>query len=144
HDGFDQPHVALVSASLVRTRWPGQNPLGRTIEFGNMDGDVRLLTIVGIVGDTRDSGLERPPRPTVYVDMAQRPRTAATVVMRAAGDPAPIVAAARGIARTLAPDVPPRFRTLSEIAEASLGPRRFDLSLVGVFALTALCLAVAG
>ena len=42
--------------------------------FGNMDGDLRLLTIVGIVGDTHVYGLEAPPRPTVYVNLLQRPQ----------------------------------------------------------------------
>jgi hypothetical protein len=38
--------VAVISDSLARDRWPGQDPIGHTIEFGNMDGDLRLLTIV--------------------------------------------------------------------------------------------------
>jgi predicted permease len=144
HDGFEAPHVALVSDTLARTRWPGEDPLGRTIEFGNMDGDMRLLTIVGVVGDTHEVGLERPPRPTVYVAAAQRPRTEATFVMRIAGDPAAVMAAARGVVRELAPDVPPRFRTMDQIASAALGARHFDLTLVAVFAAAALLLAVAG
>jgi predicted permease len=144
HDGFDQPHVALISESLARTRWPGQDPLGRTIEFGNMDGDMRLLTIVGVVGDTRDGGRELPPRPTVYVNALQRPRATATLIVRTGGDPDAITAAARGILHDIAPDVPPRFRTLSRIVSATQGGRNFDLTLVGVFAIAALLLAVAG
>src|SRR6266851_4161591 len=50
-DGANSPHVAVISESLARDRWPNQDPIGHTIEFGNMDGDMRLLTIVGIVGD---------------------------------------------------------------------------------------------
>ena len=63
-DQPDQPHAALISESLAKSRWPAEDPLGRTIEFGNMDGDLRLLTIVGIVGDTREygpSGLRNRP-----------------------------------------------------------------------------------
>jgi putative ABC transport system permease protein len=73
-DGASAPHVALISESLARDRWPHQDPIGHTIEFGNMDGDMRLLTIVGIVGDTREYGVDQPPRPTVYVNLFQRPR----------------------------------------------------------------------
>ncbi len=80
-----QPHAALVNESLARSRWPGDDPIGRTIEFGNMDGDLRPLTIVGIVGDTREYGLEQPPRPTLYVNLMQRPRFSTTVVMRHGG-----------------------------------------------------------
>ena len=60
---------ASISESLARSRWPGEDPIGRTIEFGNMDGDLTPLTIVGIVGDTREYGLEQPPRPTMYVNL---------------------------------------------------------------------------
>jgi predicted permease len=143
-DGQAAPHAAVISESLARARWPGADPLGATVEFGNMDGDLRPLTIVGIVGDTREYGLEQPPRPTLYVNLLQRPAFWTTVVMRSNGDLRAAAAAARGILRQVAPDVPPRFRTLGEIYSASLGARRFNLTLVGAFAGTALVLAIAG
>ncbi len=143
-DRPESPHAAVISESLTRSRWPGEDPIGRTIEFGNMDGDLRLLWIVGIVGDTREYGPERPPRPTVYVNLWQRPRFSTTVVMRSAGDVHGITAAARGVLRDLAPNVPTRFRTFEQIYAASLGARRFNLMLVGAFAGTALILALAG
>ena len=52
--------MALVNESLARVRWPGQDPIGQTVQFGNMDGDLHLLTIVGVVGDTREYGPEEP------------------------------------------------------------------------------------
>jgi len=143
-DTESAPHVALISESLARVRWPNQDPLGHTLEFGNMDGDLRLLTIVGVVGDTHEDSLETPARPTIYVDIRQRPKGYFTVVMRADTDPSSVFSAARGIMRELAPDVPPRFRTFSQVYSASLGSRRFNLTLVGVFAGTALLLAMAG
>ncbi|HEY6357070.1 MAG TPA: FtsX-like permease family protein, partial [Vicinamibacterales bacterium] len=143
-DGLDQPHVAVISESLVQARWKGVNPIGQAIEFGNMDGDLRPLTIVGIVGDTHEYGLEQPARPTVYVNLMQRPRFETTVVMRTSADPSAVTAAARGVLKTVAPDVPPRFRTFTQIYAASLGARQFNLTLVAVFAVTALILAVAG
>ena len=143
-DGMNSPHVALISQSLAKSRWPNQDPLGQTVQFGNMDGDMHLLTVVGIVGDTREYGLEKPPVPTMYVNAFQRPRFTSTVVMRASSDPRSVTSAARGILRDLAPDTPPRFRTFSAIYSASLGSRNFNLTLVAVFAVTALLLAVAG
>lgn len=139
-----QPHVALITESLARSRWPNEDPIGRTVEFGNMDGDLRLLTIVGIVGDTREYGPEQPPRPTLYVNLMQRPRFTTTVVMRSSADPRAITSAARSVLHDLAPDVPPRFRTFTQIYATTLGARRFNLTLVGAFAATALILAVAG
>ena len=143
-DGPDAPHAAVISESLARAQWPGADPIGRTIEFGNMDGDLRPLTIVGVVGDTREYGPEQPPRPTVYVDLLQRPRFSATVVIRLAADSRAIIGAARGVLREVAPEVPPRFRTFTEIYSAALGSRYFNLTLVASFAGTALVLAVAG
>jgi predicted permease len=143
-DALGQPHVALINQALARSRWPGEDPIGRTIEFGNMDGDLTPLTIVGIVGDTHEYGLEQAPRPTMYVNLMQRPRFTTTVVMRTGADVGTVTAAARRVLHDLAPDVPPRFRTFAQIYAASLGARRFNLTLVGVFAGTALILAVAG
>lgn len=145
-DAADSPHVALVSESLVRARFAGVDPIGRQIQFGNMDGDLRPYTIVGVVGDVRDDGLDAPPRPTFYAGLRQRPGAfgALSFVAQVEGDPAAFAAAARGIVRTLAPDLPPRVRTLASLRDASLAERRFALLLLGVFAGGALALAALG
>jgi putative ABC transport system permease protein len=144
HDGANSPHVAVISESLARDRWPKQDPIGHTIEFGNMDGDLRLLTIVGIVGDTHEYGLDAPPRPTVYVNLFQRPRAAITLTMLSDADTGSVTSAARGILENLDPEIPTRFRTFPEVYSASLGSRRFNVILTGFFGITALLLATAG
>jgi ABC-type antimicrobial peptide transport system permease subunit len=78
------------------------------------------------------------------VNLLQRPRSEFSLVMHTEGDSGQIIAAARAIMHVEAPDVPPRFRTFTEIYSASLGSRRFNLILVIVFALAALLLAIAG
>jgi putative ABC transport system permease protein len=143
-DGAHAPHVAVISESLAHDRWPGQDPIGHTIEFGNMDGDLRLLTIVGIVGDTHEYGLDEAPRPTVYVNLFQRPRAFMTVTMLSDADTRSVSSAARGILRELDPEIPPSFRTFQQVYSASLGSRRFNLILIGFFGITALLLATAG
>jgi len=144
HDGANSPHVAVISESLAGDRWPDQDPIGRTIEFGNMDGDLRLLTIVGIVGDIHDYGLDAPPRPTVYVNLFQRPRSAITVTMLSDADTRLVTSAARGILQDLNPEIPAKFRTFSQVYSASLGSRRFNVILIGFFGIVALLLATAG
>jgi putative ABC transport system permease protein len=143
-DGANSPHVAVISESLARDRWPNQDPIGHTIEFGNMDGDLRLLTIVGIVGDTHEYGLDAPPRPTVYVNLLQRPRAAITLTMLSDADTRSVASAARGMLQDLNPEIPARFRTFSQVYSASLGSRRFNVILVGLFGIVALLLATAG
>jgi len=144
-DTIDAAHVALVNQALVRQKWPNQDAIGRIIEFGNMDGDLRPLTIVGVVGDVREN-LEIPPSPTVYVDYRQRPQSTRhfTAVLLAQADPAAIVSAARQIVRQLDPNIPPAFNTFAQVFSSSLKTRRFNLTLVGVFAATALLLAMTG
>ncbi len=143
-DGPNSPHVAVISESLARDRWPGRDPIGHTIEFGNMDGDLRLLTIVGVVGDTHEYGLDVPPRPTLYVNLFQRPRAAITLTMLSDADTRLVTSAARGILQDLDPEIPARFRTFPEVLSASLGSRRFNVILIGFFGITALLLATAG
>jgi putative ABC transport system permease protein len=143
-DGANSPHVAVISESLARDRWPNQDPVGHTIEFGNMDGDLRLMTIVGIVGDTHEYGLDVPPRPTVYVNLFQRPRAAISLTMLSDADTRLVASVARGILQDLDPEIPARFRTLSQVYSASLGSRRFNVILIGFFGITALLLATTG
>jgi len=143
-DGPNTPHVAVISESLARDRWPNQDPIGQTIEFGNMDGDLRLLTIVGIVGDTHEYGLDAPPRPTVYVNLFQRPRAEITLTILSDADMRLVTSTARGILLDLNPEIPARFRTFSQIYSASLGSRRFNVILIGFFGISALMLATAG
>jgi predicted permease len=143
-DSANSPHVAVISESLAHNRWPHQDPIGHTIEFGNMDSDLRLLTIVGIVGDTHEYGLDEPPRPTVYVNLFQRPHPEMTVTMLSDADTPSVTSAARAILQEINPDLPARFRTFQQVYSASLGSRRFNVILIGFFAITAMLLATAG
>ena len=143
-DTADSPHVAVISESLARQRWPGLDPIGQTIEFGNMDGDLHLLTIVGIVRDVHQQGLDAPPQPTVYVNLFQRPRSSMTMALLTDADPRLVVSAARGVLQDLNPEIPANFRTFSQIYSESLGARRFNVLLVGIFGMVALLLATAG
>jgi putative ABC transport system permease protein len=145
-DGPDSPHVAVVSQSLAKRFWPNEDPIGKQIEYGNMDGDLRLLTIVGIVGDVRDNGLDRDPRPTVYTDYFQRPAATAefSIVVRAQGDAAVLSDAMRREAHTLNPEMPTKFETIEQVVSASLDNRRFSMTMFGLFSGAALALAMVG
>jgi putative ABC transport system permease protein len=145
-DSAEAPQVAVISASLAKARWPDRDPIGLRIEYGNMDGDLRLLTIVGIVGDVRQQGLDKPATPTFYVNARQRPRKTSTftLVVHASAEPGWLMARTREIAHALDPDVPPRLRTIEQVFEATLANRRYSLWLIAGFALAALTLAVVG
>jgi hypothetical protein len=145
-DTHDAPHVAVISASFAEAAWPGQDPLGRLIDFTGMDGDLRAFTIVGIVGDIEELGIGAMPGPIFYADVRQRPRRANEfhVVIEGGANVAALTAAARQVARELDPQVPVSFRTLREVVSAWMAQRQFVLVLLALFGVLALVLAATG
>jgi hypothetical protein len=116
-DGPDSLHVAVISEAVARQQWPNEDPIGHIIEFGNMDGNLKPLTIVGIVGDVRAEGLDRPVTPVIYVDYQQRGlsgNSSPMILLRTDAGTGPVVAAARSIFHDLAPDVPMKFSTFAD------------------------------
>jgi predicted permease len=146
-DDINSPNVAVISQSLARERWPNQDPIGQVIDFGNMDGNLKPQTIVGIVGDVRARGLDSPPDSVIYFDYRQRGmnvNSSPTILMRSAAPLAEIASPARSIFHDLAPDVPVKFSTFADEMGGWLADRRFLLLLVGLFAMAALALAAIG
>jgi predicted permease len=144
-DTADAPHVAVISETLSRRRFADRDPIGQTIEFGNMDGDLRVFTIVGVVGDVRESRLDNPPEPIFYGNLAQRQKgSTVTVTMRVAGEPLAIAESARRAVRAIDPQIPVTIRTMNEVIAASVASRRVGILLLSVFSLAALTLACTG
>ncbi len=146
-DDANGTHVAVVSQSFALDAWPNEDAVGKWIQFGNMDGDIRPFRIVGVVGDVREGSLESEPFPTLYGFSRQRTvglGGSFSIVMRGPAETEVMVSAAREIMRDLGPGIPLQFRTLEEIFSASLDSRRFSLMLLGVFGMTALLLAMMG
>ncbi|HEV2444575.1 MAG TPA: FtsX-like permease family protein [Candidatus Sulfopaludibacter sp.] len=137
----DRDHpVAVVSSLTARRLWPGQDPLGKRFRLGG-DFDIE---VVGVVGDVR-STLQKDPSMTVYLPFWQRERQVFSLHVRTAMDSLSIANAVRAEIRRLDPGlVVPRLQTLDAIVDASLAQRRFQLTLVLVFALAPLLLASIG
>jgi predicted lysophospholipase L1 biosynthesis ABC-type transport system permease subunit len=136
----------VISASLAKDKWPNEDPIGKIVQYGNMDGDPRPFTVVGVVGDVRSENLASGPQPTFYAYYPQRVRAARKmyVVMQTAGDPASVMASARAIVRELRPDVPPVLQTIETVVSTSVADRKFVLMLVTLFGGAALLLATLG
>jgi len=144
-DGPDSPQVAVVSESLARSRWPDRSALGRWIQFGNMDGDLRGIQVVGVVGDVREVSPESRPSPTIYVSARQRPRQAGRAWIVVKGPASTTLAdTTRRIVRDIDPDVPVTITTVSAAVDTALSSRQFTLWLVGAFGVAALMLATLG
>ena len=145
-DRADGEQVALISAAAARATWGDDDPIGKRIQYGNMDGDERVLTIVGVVDDVRESRLDRAPSGTVYVNVAQRPLVAFefNLVVRSS---LPLPALAPTLRQLLdrdAADTPHALAPLAELRANALADRRFSLLLLGAFAVVAFTLATGG
>lgn len=145
-DRAGNAQVAVISASAARATWGDQNPIGKQIQYGNMDGDLHPLTIVGVVGDVRQRGLDRAPTPTVYVDLVQRPMVAAefNVLVRTELPVASVMPSLRGVLESNARGIPYSLRPLAEVRATSMADRRFSLILLATFACVAFALAISG
>ncbi|HKO44396.1 MAG TPA: ABC transporter permease [Pyrinomonadaceae bacterium] len=144
-DKRESPNAAVISESVASKYWPNEEPIGQTIQFGNMDGDLRPLHIVGVVRDVHDRGVDEAPSPTIYANTLQRlPPSSLSVVVRAQVPPDALVPAMRDAVRSLDPQLPIKFLTLDEVFSSSLDQRRFSLVIFGVFGGVALLLAALG
>jgi len=144
-DQVNAPNAAVVSQAFVKKYFANEDVIGQTIQFGNMDGDLRLLHIVGVVGDVHDYGVDVAVGPTVYGNALQRlPSSTWNVVARAQAEPGSLVPVMRETVRSLDSQLPLKFRTLDQVFSSSLDQRRFSLVIFGVFGVAALLLAAMG
>jgi predicted permease len=142
-DTFDNPPVAVVNEALARKSFPGQSPIGRTI-FCPFDA-APAMTIVGVVGDVRQSGPAHEPLPECYMAYQQHQYgTTLSIVARTAGNPIALSEAVRRVAHEKSPDVPLRFTTMEALVSENVAAARFRSLLFGLFAGIAVCLAMAG
>jgi putative ABC transport system permease protein len=143
-DGLESPPVAIISESAARQLWPGQNPIGRTIEWNGP----RQHEVIGVVGDIRGSaggGADREPGAAVYLSAAQFPQRTMMLVVRTSSEPAAIVPAIARAVRDLDPAQPVyQVRRLRDWVDESASQPRFTTTLSGMFALVALLLAAVG
>ena len=111
-DAAGAPNVAIVSEALARQIWPGQDAIGRRISIETHPAPGDWLTVVGIAGDIRQTGLTSPAVPVLYQPYQQVARpsflTHMTFVARAEGDPRTIAPAMRGVLQAVYPHQPPQ------------------------------------
>lgn len=144
-DGPGATHAAVISQSLADARWPSQDPIGRYIQFGNMDGDRTGIMVVGVVGDVRELAPETVPGPMVYAAFAQRPRAGATLTFVVRGPtPDQIGQDVLRLVREVDPTYPVELRTIADTFDRATGNRRFNFWLIGAFSVLALVLSVVG
>ncbi len=132
--------VIIVNETLARTLWPGQNPIGQFIAL-RPDREV-----VGVVGDVRHVALEQGSGSEMYLPIRQtNDYSGVDLVVRSALTPSGLATVVRGALRPLEPNLPAHeFRTLQQLVDKAVSPRRFVVLLLGGFAAFALILASLG
>jgi predicted permease len=138
--------AVIVSEGVARRFWPGQSAIGRRIKRGALEADTPWFTIVGVVREANLRGIPRNPTadPDLYFPYSDRSRAFA-VLLRAASDPAALTGQVRALMQQREPAVAVfAARPLGELVDAQLAPARFLSWLLGVFAATALILALTG
>ncbi|HEV7377153.1 MAG TPA: ABC transporter permease [Pyrinomonadaceae bacterium] len=144
-DKTNAPSVIIVNETFARRFFPGEDPIGKSIIPG--EGRVTIAReIVGVVGDVRHAGLDTETTPEYYVPYEQTPVYGLAVVVRTvSGKPTNIAAALRGVIMSMDKEQPVyNIRPMTQLLDESVARRRFNMMLLGGFALLALLLATIG
>jgi predicted permease len=138
-DAIGAPRVVVVNEAFARKYFPGEDPVGRTLEIWG-----QKPVIVGVVGDVKDAPADVEAKPAFLWPLAQQPFSATTVAVRAEA-PAGLYEGVRAAVAAIDPELPiANLRPLAEVARDAHARRRFLLSMVAAFAALALLLAAVG
>lgn len=145
-DREGSPLVAVINEAMARQFWPGENPLGRRFKIGEFSSTRPWLTIVGIVGDVRQMGLDVPARAEKYLPYPQyehyQPRY---LVVKIAGDSTQMASAVRDQVWAVDRDQPiADVVSMQSFLDDELSPRQMQAMVLGAFAGIALLLASLG
>ncbi|MEX2177154.1 MAG: ABC transporter permease [Gemmatimonadaceae bacterium] len=149
-DRQDGQRVVIINKTLADRFYPDRDPVGQRIawtgdvlRFIGVSGDYR--TIVGVVGDTRDGGLDAAPRPVVFMPFTQEQAWSGGIVIRAAADASALVGATTRLVRGIVPTDPiENVLTIGQIKDQSIAPRRLNAVLISSFGILAVLIAAVG
>jgi putative ABC transport system permease protein len=147
-DREGQPLVAIVNEELVRKFFPHDNPLGARIDWARRAGSREWMTIIGVAGDVKHSGLNQPPDPAVYAPFSQSDeawRRWMTLALRTRGASAGLVEDVKKQVWSVDSQIPvSEIQSMDDLMAVSVAQERFNMLLLGIFATLALILAAVG
>lgn len=143
-DGPDSRRVGIINQTMARAYWPDSDALGKRFRFANRPSDP-WITVVGVVGDMHRQGLDTQFTPQVFLPNAQGPDDMMDVIVRTASDPQTIAANVQRAIQAMDKTVP-RFpvSTAEQQLSDETAEQRFQTSLIGLFSMVALFLAMIG
>ena len=144
-DSANAPPVVIVSESLARKQFPGEDPIGKRIQRGGPSPTAPWSTIVGVVGDVKYTGLDAADDSTFYLHYPQTWARNAYLVVRSTSDSQPLVNAVRREVWSLNKDLTlTKIKTADQLLYESVAQPRFRTLLLGAFAAVALLLSAIG
>ena len=143
-DTEDRPQAILISDAMAKRIWPGENPIGKRLTMTFFPEKIR--EVVGVVGNVKQDGLDvAEPVATLYLPMAQTPRSSMTVVIRAAAQPENLASAMANAVHEIDREQPMNdVVAMDTVLADSISQQRFNMLLLGAFAGLALLLAAIG
>ena len=145
-DGLETQQVAIINDTFARRFWPGEDPIGQRYKFGDSTSNAPWMTVVGVVGDMRRTGLDVDVRCETFLPYTQRRFVGfLSVVVRAKSDPRGIATAVRDQVWSMDPNQPvSHIRTMDQLLDGMMAQRRLNMVLFALFGGVALVLAAVG
>ena len=139
-------HVLIISEALAKKYWPGQDAIGKRLKWGLAESSDPWMMVVGVVGDVKQGPLDAATVPHTYESYVQLGALMSLrIAMRAEGDPTTLAVNFRTVVWSLDRRLAlGRLRTMEQVIIQSTAARRFNLFLLGSFAVVALALAAIG
>ncbi len=147
HDNQQSPLTMIVNQALADHNFPGENPIGKRVNFGSSDSNRQLIwfEIVGVVANVRSLELKEEPSPELYFSSLQDPFQRTSLVIRSSVEPSVLTASIRQVVADVDKSVPVSdITTMEHIVSESVTQPRFNLFIVGVFGGIAMLLSAAG
>jgi predicted permease len=153
-DDLAHPRAVVINRRLATTLWPGEDPIGKRLSLSPPGVDREWSTVIGVAANTKQSQWTASPEPELYLPYAQttsylegplRGTGYLTLVVRTAGDPSRVVAAARAYVHAVDPTVPlTHVQSLPSVVDRMSARSRFVMLVLVGFAMLALSLAAVG
>ena len=146
-DSENTPKVCIIDDRLAGQYWPGEDPVGKPVLMDEPKPGEQppVTTVVGVIHEIKNYGVDQPVLPEIFVPYAQRPGSGGNLVVRSTADASAITNAMRAAAQSLDPDLPVYdVRTLESFVAENVAPRRLSVLLLSLFAGLALALATVG
>jgi putative ABC transport system permease protein len=149
HDDAQSQPAAIINETMARQYWPGENAVGKRFKLGGTDSTSPLRTVIGVVGDVKEMGLEAPPKAEMFFPFQHLPdmlwNMPRDLTVRTTGNPMSLVASVRQAVWSVDPAQPiSNVRTMDEILSEEVAQRRIGMTLLAAFAALALLLASLG